>query len=119
MSALHDERPERADVAVVIVNYRTPKLTMRCVAALKAERALLPCLRVIVVDGGSDDGSAIELASGLAQDDYSDWVSFVPLAINGGFGWANNQAILMLAREDGPPEFIHLLNPDAEITAGA
>jgi GT2 family glycosyltransferase len=41
------------------------------------------------------------------------------LATNGGFGWANNQAILALSREAAPPDFIHLLNPDTEITEGA
>jgi len=41
------------------------------------------------------------------------------LPINGGFGWANNQAILTeLARTD-PPEFILLLNPDAFVSSTA
>ena len=107
------------DIAVVIVNYRTPKLTMRSVAALKLERAAIPSLRAMVVDGGSNDESAKELASGLAHKDYCDWTSFVPLSINGGFGWANNQAILMLTGGEKSPEFIYLLNPDTEIGVGA
>ena len=107
------------NVAVVIVNYRTPQLTLRCVEALLAEKALLPGLRAIVVDGGSDDGSAAEIGQALAGPQYRDWVSFLPLPINGGFGWANNQAILGLAREQQPPEFIYLLNPDAEVMSGA
>lgn len=119
MTGPRTERLEDVDVAVIIINYRTPKLAMRCVAALEAERAIVPGLRAIVVDGGSGDGSAEELASGLAQSGYEDWVSFVPLAINGGFGWANNQAILMLANSDSPPEFVYLLNPDAEVREGA
>ena len=108
-----------AAVAVVIVNYRTPELTMRCVAALRSERELLPRLRAIVVDGGSADRSAEELANALAAPEYEKWVTFLPLSINGGFGWANNQAILGLSREVSPPEFIHLVNPDAEIEGGA
>jgi hypothetical protein len=106
-------------VAAVIVNYRTPELTKRCVGALKAERELLPKLRAFVVDGGSADASAEELAKALAGADYREWVSFLPLPINGGFGWANNQAILTLAREPSAPEYIYLLNPDAEVTKGA
>ena len=113
------QRPEAADVTVIIVNYRTPDLTTRCMASLMAEKARLPRLRAIVVDGGSEDGSAARLKREVGQSDYRDWVSFLPLAINGGFGWANNQAILTLARTDQPPEFIHLLNPDAEVTEGA
>lgn len=106
-------------VAVVTVNYRTPDLTKKCLAALADEKTLLPNLKAIVVDGGSGDGSAEQLAAFIAQPDYARWVSFLPLELNGGFGWANNQAILKLAREASPPELIHLLNPDAEIKPGA
>jgi N-acetylglucosaminyl-diphospho-decaprenol L-rhamnosyltransferase len=108
-----------SNVVVVVVNYRTPELTMRCLAALSGERQAVPALRAIVVDGGSGDNSAAELAQAIAAVDYRDWVTFLPLPINGGFGWANNQAILALAREPDPPEFIHLLNPDTEVAPGA
>lgn len=108
-----------SNVAVVTVNYRTPGLTKRCIAALAKERKRLPWLRAVVVDGGSGDGSAAELAEALAHPDYAGWVEFLPLPINGGFGWANNQAMLSLARQEKPPEFIHLLNPDTEVMPGA
>lgn len=106
-------------IAVVIVNYRTPDLTMRCLASLIGERALLPSLTAMVVDGGSGDGSADKLADALAHPDYRDWVSLLPLSINGGYGWANNQAILTLGRANSPPEFFHVLNPDTEVELGA
>ena len=108
-----------ASVAVVIVNFRTPELTRACLASLKGEKALLPKLKVIVVDGGSADGSAAALAATIAKRDYRNWVRFLPLDLNGGFAWANNQAILTLARETSPPEFVHLLNPDTQVTANA
>lgn len=104
---------------MIIVNYRTAQLTMGAVHALRAERDLLPRLRVTVVDGGSGDDSARELAAFAARPECREWVSFLPLALNGGFGWANNQAILMIAREPQPPEFVHVLNPDTEVTPGA
>jgi N-acetylglucosaminyl-diphospho-decaprenol L-rhamnosyltransferase len=108
-----------ADVAVVIVNYRTPELTARCLGALRGERELLPRLRAIVVDGGSGDNSAADLAEVAKGPEYREWVSVLPLPINGGFGWANNQAILTLASGEPPPEFVHLLNPDTEVERGA
>src|SRR4051794_29535423 len=85
-----------SNVAVVTVNYRTPQLTKRCIAALSKEREGLPRLRAVVVDGGSADGSADDLAEALAHPAYADWVEFLPLPVNGGFGWANNQAMLRL-----------------------
>ena len=106
-------------VAVVIVNYRTPELAMRCLAALRPERAELPTLAAMVVDGGSADGSADVLRAALDHDHYRDWASLLPLSINGGYGWANNQAILRLAREGVPPDFYFVLNPDTEVCQGA
>ncbi|ARS27328.1 glycosyltransferase family 2 protein [Sphingomonas sp. KC8] len=106
-------------ISVVIVNYRTPDLVSRCIQSLAAERAILPHLDVVIVDGGSDDGSAEILAGMLAAPPYQDWTSLLPLSLNGGFGWANNQALLRLLQQRDPPEFIHLLNPDTEIEPGA
>ena len=106
-------------ITVVIVNYRTADLTRQCLAALKGERSHLPKLRAVVVDGASQDRSAEVLAMTVAEPGFSEWVSFLPLTINGGFGWANNQAILSLAGNENPPEFVYLLNPDAEVLTGA
>jgi N-acetylglucosaminyl-diphospho-decaprenol L-rhamnosyltransferase len=106
-------------VAVVIVNYRTPELAMRCVAALRRERAALPSLTAMVVDGGSADGSAGALRTALDHDHYRDWASLLPLSINGGYGWANNQGILTLEREEVSPDYYLVLNPDTEVRSGA
>jgi N-acetylglucosaminyl-diphospho-decaprenol L-rhamnosyltransferase len=103
-------------VAVVTVNYRTPEMTLACVKALALERIAIPDLRVVVVDGGSGDGSAEKLRKGLAA--YK-WVELLALDFNGGFGWANNQGIMHLLQGAAPPDFIHLLNPDAVIMPGA
>ena len=108
-----------SNVAVVTVNYRTPELTERCVASVAKERKHLPTLRMMVVDGGSADDSPEHLAKVLAGRRYAPWIQFLPLPINGGFGWANNQAILRLMRDSPQPRYIHLLNPDAEIEPGA
>lgn len=106
-------------IAVVIVNYRTPDLVGQCLDALLPERSRLPGLHVIVVDGGSQDGSAEQLSELINAVPYQGWVSFLPLRINGGFGWANNQALLRLSQQAQPPTFVHLLNPDAVIEADA
>jgi len=108
-----------ARVAVVIVNYRTPDLTKQCLAALRSEKQLLATLEVVVVDGGSADASADELRRAIADPIYSHWVSLLPLQENGGFGWANNQAIVTLLSDSNPPQFIHLLNPDTVVARGA
>ena len=107
------------DVAVIVVNYRTPERSIQCLRALKDSRSAFAGFRVVLVDGGSDDGSAALLTEAAADGEYSEWVKFLPLPINGGFGWANNQAMLRELQAEDPPAFIHLLNPDAEIDAHA
>jgi N-acetylglucosaminyl-diphospho-decaprenol L-rhamnosyltransferase len=107
-------------VAVVIVNYRTPELTVNCLAGLQKERSAFRDLRVLLVDGGSGDGSVDQLAAFIERGEFRDWVDLLALPINGGFGWANNQAIQrLLAKTGETPRYIHLLNPDAEPEPGA
>ncbi len=106
-------------VAVVIVNYRAAALTLDAVASVARQRGDLPDLRCVVVDGGSGDGSADIIARGLDDPAFHGWASLLALEINGGFGWANNQAMLRLMQGDDPPDYIHLLNPDAIVQPGA
>lgn len=108
-----------SSLAIVIVNYRTADFVIRAVEALVDERAAVGPFEVVIVDGDSGDGSAETLVAHFAEAAYRDWVSVLPLPINGGFGWANNQAMLRLLQRPDPPEFIHLLNPDAIVQPGA
>ncbi len=112
-----DRQPIR--VAAVIVNYRTPQLTLNCLDALSRERAAIPDLKAIVVDNASGDSSAAVLSEALSKEPYSGWVRFLALSLNGGFGWGNNQAILTLMQDPLPPDAIYLVNPDAVIEPGA
>lgn len=112
-----DER--RGSVAVIVVNYRTPDLAVTCVRTLAAERSHLPGLEVMLVDNASGDGSAERMRSGLSDLIDSGFVTLLPLTINGGFGWGNNQALLRLTARPAAPEFVMLLNPDCEVERGA
>ena len=101
------------EILVVIVNYRTASLAEKCLEAVARERAAGANLSAILVDGCSGDGSVPQLRAFLAASDIADWTELLALDFNGGFGWANNQAILH--RGDRVPPYIYLLNPDAEI----
>lgn len=103
-------------LAVIVVNYRTPELSLRCVNALAEARAAFPDLRAIIVDGGSDDGSAERIAAAVSD---LGWVTPLALDVNGGFAFANNRAIAALAASGPLPEAIALVNPDARVRPGA
>lgn len=106
-------------VAVVIVNYRTPDMVLACLDSLNKERIALPSLEAIVVDNASGDDSIAILSTKLSAAPFAHWVRFLPLPLNGGFGWGNNEAILCLLADEAPPDFILLLNPDTTIDPGA
>jgi N-acetylglucosaminyl-diphospho-decaprenol L-rhamnosyltransferase len=115
-------RPDAASspgVGIAIVNYRTPALAIECLAALEVERDGFADFRVVVVDGDSGDGSADAIAQAIAAKGWGGWAELLALPVNGGFGYANNQAILRLRDGGGVPEFVLLLNPDARPRPGA
>lgn len=67
-------------LGVVIVNYQTHELTMRCVASLLAQGIAEPA-HIVVVDNNSPDGSGARL-----QADLPAGVVTVLSGRNGGFG---------------------------------
>lgn len=105
------------EIIVVIVNYRTASLAEKCLEAVARERAAGTNLSAILVDGCSGDGSVAQLQAFLAASNIGEWTELLALQFNGGFGWANNQAIRH--RGDRLPPYIYLLNPDTEIEPGA
>ncbi|MBU3077189.1 glycosyltransferase family 2 protein [Sphingomonas quercus] len=108
-----------ADLAVIVVNYRTPDLAVACVEAMAPARAAFPGLRAIVVDGGSGDGSAERIADGIAAQGAGGWARLLALPVNGGFAFANNRALIALAAEGALPDYVALINPDARVRPGA
>ena len=106
-------------VLVIIVNYRTPELTTRALKSLVDERSDFSRFDVTVVDGGSGDDSAEALRIELSGPTFEGWTNLLALEVNGGFGWANNHAILNALCSDTPPKYIYLLNPDATVLRGA
>lgn len=110
---------ELPSVSVIIVNYRTPEYATQCVQSLVPERIAIPSLEVVLVDNASGDNSVSIMSEGLTDLISGGFVKLLPLEINGGFGWANNQALLMLMAREQPPEFVMLLNPDCTIEPSA
>lgn len=89
-------------VSIIVLNYREAELTVNCVESLKD--LTYPNFEIIVVDGGSGDGSVEILRRKL------DGTTILGLNENRGYCGGNNFGIeyALCAKSD----YIHLLNPD-------
>lgn len=105
-------------VASVTVNYKTPELTLRAVEAALGDLKPLGG-KAIIVENGSGDDSASQIAQGIEARGWADDVVFLPAERNGGFGAGNNLAFRHALAWDDPPEYFYLLNPDAKPDPGA
>ena len=104
---------------IILINYKTPKLTLRALRAALVDLGELPGSRVALVDNGSDDGSATELGEALDRAGLRDRVELVASPTNLGFAGGVNLALRPALRGADPPEFVHLLNSDALPAPGA
>ena len=106
-------------LSIIIVNYRTPDLVIACLRSLVDEvQAVGPC-RVLVVENGSGDDSAVRIASAIQGEGWQSWVELVPLEQNRGFAGGNNVALRSVLASPDQPEYVLLLNPDTEVRPGA
>ncbi len=102
------ESERGSSVDVLIVNFRTPALTVEAVrSALLSPTVEL----VIVVDNASGDDSVNTLRTAFPAESR---VLLIESERNGGFGAGNN-----LAAKSGTSKYLLLLNSDATIDPGA
>jgi GT2 family glycosyltransferase len=107
-----------ATVFAIIVNYRTPHLTISAIEHLCASRLDGRGLQLVVVDNGSGDGSAEYVAARFPN------VDVIASPANLGFAGGNNLAISGLLERspdclDRNDAFVLLLNSDVEVSPDA
>jgi hypothetical protein len=105
---------EHPRVAAVILNYRTPELTVDCLASLADQRGGWPALEAVVVDNASGDDSPDWIERQIAARGWSEWARVVRSPRNGGFSAGNN---LGVASADA--DVYWLLNSDTIVRPGA
>lgn len=106
-------------IRIVIVNYRTPQLTVNCLQSLADEVVPHPAWKVTVVDNASGDGSPEIIERAIVANHWSAWARTLPLDRNLGFAGGNNAAIREALSEPNPPEYVLLLNSDTIVRRGA
>ncbi|MGF1512521.1 MAG: glycosyltransferase family 2 protein [Elainellaceae cyanobacterium] len=102
-------------ILVVIVNYRTPKLTVDALHSLVNEVQRLPEVQVVVSDNASGDDSVEVISAAIDREGWHSWVKLMPLDKNGGFAYGNNAVIQEWLAKENPPQYVWLLNPDTVV----
>ena len=97
---------------VVVLNYKTADMTIRCVDNARKAVARIDGHRIDVVDNDSQDGSYEALLRAKEERGWED-VEILESGHNGGFGAGNNFAIRRALASADPPDFVFLLNSDA------
>jgi N-acetylglucosaminyl-diphospho-decaprenol L-rhamnosyltransferase len=106
------------DVVVIIVSYKCAALTIESIRSVGAERtAFNLSIRALIIDNASGDAPAIREA--VEANGWEGWVEVHCAPHNGGFAYANNLGMQLAVVAAPPPAYFYLLNPDAQVRAGA
>src|SRR5690606_18324941 len=99
----------------VILNWRTPEMTLRSAeAALAALDGVEGAL--VIVDNDSGDGSFEHMSAEVQARGWTSGpqqVRVLQSGRNGGFGAGNNFGILAGLPDGSKPDYVYLLNSDA------
>ena len=82
------------ELAVIVLNYRTPDMTVDCLASLAGE--IDEGIRVVVVDNASGDGSAGHIERTVTERGWEGWARVIRSPVNGGFAAGNNLGIRLI-----------------------
>ncbi len=104
--------------AVVIVNYKTPDLVIKCLETIGAEVMDSQDIKVFIGDAASGDGS-VEKIKDFIDAEGLNWAECYAIGENGGFAYGNNHVVRKFITPDSDFEFVHFLNPDTYIRPGA
>ena len=103
-----------ASVAVIVLNYKTPELTIDCLRSLQIQVSDRAGRHVIVIDNASGDGSAEKIEAEIAKNSWDAWVRLIQSSVNGGFAAGNNLGI----HSENADRYL-LLNSDTIVRPGA
>jgi N-acetylglucosaminyl-diphospho-decaprenol L-rhamnosyltransferase len=97
---------------IIILNYRTPGLTVDCLKSLSSQ--MHSGYFAVVVDNASGDDSQKVLSQAINENGWTSWCQLHIMDRNGGFAWGNNQGL-----KAGPEsEFVLLINSDTIVKEG-
>jgi GT2 family glycosyltransferase len=105
-------------LAIVIINFRTPAVTLDCLASLAPQIADVTGTRVILVDNASGDDSVPQLREAISSRGWDRWIHFIESQTNRGFAGGNNFALAEIKKLNPQPKYVLLLNSDTIVPLG-
>lgn len=101
-------------ILCVLLNYRTPKMTLRAAEAALSDLDAVDG-ELVIVDNASGDGSAEMLRGAVVSRgwDADGRVRVIASGVNGGFGAGNNIGMAAGMSDGSKPDYFHILNSDA------
>jgi GT2 family glycosyltransferase len=85
-------------LAIIVINYRTPKLVIDCLQSLVTEIDFAQH-QVVIVDNKSGDDSVEILENAIAENQWQSWVQLITSPVNGGFSAGNNLGLKAIEAE--------------------
>lgn len=106
---------KHGSIAVIIVNYGTADLAKNAVESVLAHAPPGRYTSVHIVDNASPNQDAEKLSKMHADRGWGDQVILHLESDNHGFGRGNNIALRTLEGASAQPDYVFLLNPDAQV----
>lgn len=106
-------------VEAILVNHKTPEMTLEALGFLLPALESLPHAHVTIVDSASGDDSVQIIKRAIADQKLGDKVDLIEREQNLGFGPAVNAAFKKTLAQENRPDFFYLLHSDAFPEEGA
>lgn len=104
-----------SSVAVIIVNYGTADLAIAAVESVLERSHGGHPVEIHLLDNASPGEGGTVLAEAHGQRSWGERVTLWLEPENHGFGRGNNIVLQALAKRPAPPDYVFLLNPDAQL----
>jgi len=105
-------------LVVIVLNFRTPDVTIDCLRTLADEQTRFPGFRVVLIDNASGDNSVETIGAAIAAEQWDSWLEFRALDKNLGFAGGNNLILREQLSATPPPDYLLLLNSDTLVRPG-
>jgi hypothetical protein len=106
-------------LTVIVLNFRTPDVTIDCLKTLAPEAVANPGMKVVLLDNASGDDSVPRIEAAIRENRWdTGWLEFRAMDKNLGFAGGNNLILHEQMAAEDTPAYLLLLNSDTLVRPG-